>query len=190
MGLVTGEASPYYIFHPHAAKRVSREVPQAKLIASLRNPIDRAYSHYVFELTRGSEDLSFEEAIGKEEERLRNEREKMLQNEDYQSFSHRHHSYLSRGIYVNQLKVWMSLFPKHQILILRSEDLCADPPKTLKQVLDFLRLPNWELSEYRIYNTRNYPKMDKAVRKHLINYFRPHNQRLYEYLGRTFDWDK
>ena len=64
------------------------------------------------------ETLSFEDAIQSEEERLCGEREKMLDDENYYSFNHQYYSYLARGIYIDQLKVWMSLFPKEQILIL------------------------------------------------------------------------
>jgi hypothetical protein len=96
---VTGEASPYYLFHPHAPKRVASAIPKVKIIVLLRNPIDRAYSHYHHALKQGNETLSFEDAIGKEEERLYKEMEKMLKDENYYSFNHQKYSYLSRGIY-------------------------------------------------------------------------------------------
>lgn len=189
--IVTGEASPYYIFHPHAPKRILETVPRAKLIALLRNPVDRAYSHYRHEVKLGVETLSFKDAIEKEEERLRGEMEKMLEDENYYSFNHQHYSYLSRGIYVDQLKTWMNLFPKEQILILKSEDFFNDPPAIFKQVLEFLNLPSWELKEYRKYNVGWLAeKMDATIRKRLIDYFEPHNQRLHEYLGVNFGWEK
>src|SRR5205814_1065061 len=71
--------------------------------------------------------LPFEKAIKCEEERLAGEREKLLANEHYVSYNHRHYAYLSRGIYVEQLQQWMSYFPKEQFLILKSEDLYRDP---------------------------------------------------------------
>ena len=73
-GFVTGEASPYYLFHPHAPKRVAGLMPQMKLIVMLRNPVDRAYSHYHHEVAGGHEKLAtFEEAIACEDERLAGE---------------------------------------------------------------------------------------------------------------------
>ena len=188
--IITGEASPYYICHPLAPKRISEIIPRVKLIALLRNPVDRAYSHYHHEVKNGNETLSFEEAIKREEERLRGERDRMLRDEDYYSFNHQHYSYLSRGIYVDQLKVWMSIFPKEQVLILESKDFFADPPTILKRVFEFLNLPSWELKEYRKYNIANYSKIDTTMRKCLIDYFEPHNQRLYEYLGVNLGWDR
>ena len=70
---ICGDDSPYYIFHPLVPARVREDVPGAKLIALLRNPVDRAYSHYHHELRRGREDLSFEKALDREEERLEGE---------------------------------------------------------------------------------------------------------------------
>ena len=83
---VTGEATTYYIFHPHAPRRILATVPKMKLIALLRNPVDRAYAQYHQKIRRGYEPLSFEDAIDAEPERLRGEKEKMLANETYNSF--------------------------------------------------------------------------------------------------------
>lgn len=186
--IVTGEASPYYMCHPLAPKRILDEIPQVKLIAILRNPIDRAYSHYQHSIKRKTETLSFEEAIEKEEERTQGEVDKILKDENYNSFHHRAHSYLARGIYVDQLKVWSSLFPKEQILIIKSEDLYTDPSPTFKRVLNFLDLPAWEPKEYKEYNAGYYSKIELSTREKLINYFEPYNQRLYKYLGTDFGW--
>jgi len=188
---ITGEASPYYFFHPHAPRRIFETVPSVKLILLLRNPVDRAYSHYHHLVRGGTETLSsFEEAIEKEEQRLYGEVEKMLADENYSSFNHRYYSYLARGIYIDQLKVWMDYCTRGQILVLKSEDFYNDTPTVFKRVLEFLNLPSQELEEYKIYNSANNPKMETATRKRLIDYFEPHNQRLYEYLGIDFDWDK
>ena len=191
---VTGEASPSYLFHPHAPKRIAKALPHTKLIVLLRNPIDRAYSQYYHSLELGYESLPFEEAIEGEEERTAREREKILKDESYESYAYKHLSYLTRGIYVDQLRVWMDLFPREQFLILKSEDFYADPGATLKRVLDFLNLPEMETQvrakEYKQYNNTTYSKMDPALRKRLVEYFEPHNARLYEFLGVDFGWDK
>ncbi|MBA3426416.1 MAG: sulfotransferase [Rubrobacter sp.] len=96
--VITGEASPYYIYHPLAARRAAQVVPHARLIVLLRNPVDRAYSDYQNRLREGNEFLGFEEAIEAEEERIKGEKEKMLADEGYSSASHRRHSYLARGV--------------------------------------------------------------------------------------------
>jgi hypothetical protein len=187
--VITGESSPYYMFHPHTARRAAEVVPQARLIALLRDPVERAYSDYQHKVRQETETLSFEEAIEAEEERLRGEKEKMLADEHYRSLNHRRHSYLSRGIYVDQLIEWHRHFDPAQLLILRSEDLFARPQETVKSVLKFLRLPERDLELTAGRNTGGYKEsMAPAIRRQLQEYFEPHNQRLYDYLGRDFRW--
>lgn len=190
---ITGESSPYYLFHPHVPKRVVKSVPHAKLIVLLRNPVDRAYSQYSHEVDGGRETLStFEEAIDHEEERVKNEREKLFRDEYYVSEHHRHHSYLAKGIYVDQLLNWMNYFPREQFLILRSEDFYANPAEKLRQTLDFLNVPQTTLTsteqEFKQYNNKTFTKMNPDTRKRLVAYFKPHNERLYDFLGVDFGW--
>ena len=189
---ITGEASPYYLFHPHAAKRASMVVPDAKLIVLLRNPVDRAYSHYQHQVKRvtgeARETLTFEEAIEAEERILPAEVSKMLQDEYYKSPSHRTRSYLSRGRYMDQLLIWSSFFPSRRMLVLKSEDLFEDTRNALERVLDFLAIPHWASETYSIPNKREYTGLDSFVRQRLDEYYKPHNQRLYEYLGVDLGW--
>ncbi len=186
--LVSGEATPYYIFHPLVPDRVYKLFPNVKLIVLLRNPVDRAWSHYHHEVRRGFEQLSFEEAIAIEVDRLHGEIDKMLADETYHSFNHQHYSYLSRGIYVDQLKIWMGIFPRKQFLILKSEDFYANPATSIAQVLGFLGLPAVEIEDYERHNSGSYDEMPDALSQKLADYFRPHNQRLSEYLNRDFTW--
>jgi hypothetical protein len=189
-GFVTGEATAAYIFYPHAAKKILETVPHARLIVLLRNPIDRAYSHYQHESSLRFEHLSFEEAIKREPERLDGEREKILADENYDSYPYRHYSYLSRGVYVDQLESWTKLFSKEQILILRSEDFFADPATVFHQVVRFLDLPPVDLADYKPYNAREYTTMDAPTRRWLSRFFEPHNRRLYDFLGRNLHWEQ
>lgn len=187
--LITGEASPYYIFNPLAPQRVAKVLAKVKIIALLRNPIDRAYSHYWHMIKLGHETLSFENAIERESERLWNEQERLLKDKLYYSAIHRRYSYLARGIYVDQLQAWECFFPRAQIMILCSEEFYADPAASLRQVCEFLDVPHWEHDKYRKYNQSHYPQMASDTRKHLSDYFKPHNERLYDYLGMCFDWE-
>jgi len=190
---ITGEASPYYLFHPHAPRRSSAVVPDAKLVVLLRNPVDRAYSHYQHQVKRvikgqAPETLPFEEAIEVEERILPGEVSKMLQNEYYASSTHRARSYLSRGIYIDQLLVWSRFFPRKRMLIAKSEDLFSDTTNVLERVLDFLEIPNWAPETYSIPNKREYTGVSPLIRQRLDEYYKPHNQRLYEYLGEDLGW--
>jgi hypothetical protein len=188
--VVTGEGSPYYLAHPHAPHRIAEALPHVKLIALLRDPVARAYSHYHHEVARGFEDLSFEEAIDQEPRRLAGELEKMRVDPAYNSFSYQHHTYLTRGRYAEHLEVWYSLFPKEQMLVLRSEDLWADPDGTYRKVLDFLGVPPISLRAYGRFNPRQYAEMAEATRQRLVEYFAEPNRDLYELLGVDFGWSR
>lgn len=188
-GFVSGEATPYYLFHPHAPRRVFEAIPEVRLIVLLRNPVDRAYSHYHHEVRAGVESLSFEDAIERELEELPLETEKMLKDEHYHSFCHQNYSYLARGIYVEQLESWGRFFNTQQMLIIQSEGFDQDPPSALRQVIEFLHLPAWELKEYTKYHQANYAPMDPATRRRLADLYQDHNHRLYEFLGRDFGWE-
>lgn len=190
---LTGEASPYYLFHPHAPARVAAMLPDVKLIVMLRNPVDRAYSHYYHEVEGKHERLTtFEEAIDCEEQRLADEQEKMQANELYQSYNHRHFSYLARGIYVDQLQNWLNYLPREQLLLLKSEDFYANAQEVFNRTLAFLGLPAivpQATQEFKQYNTTRAPSMLAATRRRLVEHFKPHNARLYDFTGINFGWD-
>lgn len=187
--LISGEASGYYLVHPHALRRISKLIPHVKLIVLLRNPVDRAWAHYHQSINKG-ETLPFEEAIRTEEARLSGERGKMLADDTYVSRKYRRYSYLTRGIYVDQLKEVMSVFPEQQVLILKSEDLLFDnPAEVLRRTVAFLELPMWEPSRYTTYGRDYYPPMKARTRTWLVDFFNDYNRRLYEYLGVNFGWD-
>lgn len=188
--LVVGEASPDYLFHPHAPIRVARALPSVKLIVLLRNPVERAYSHYWHQARRGHEPLSFDEAVAREPERLDGELERILSDPRYVSYERHHHSYVTRGNYADQLRAWMDLFPPDRFLIERSEDFFAEPPKVFARVLEFLGLHAWELTEYETFNAFASGAMAPDIRSALVDHFRPHNERLYEMLGRDFGWER
>jgi sulfotransferase family protein len=187
--LMVGEASPDYLFHPLAAARVAHDLPQARLIVLLRNPIDRAFSHYWHQFKRGQETLTFAAAIDGETDRLAGEVDKILADPSYVSYERHHHSYLARGIYVDQLAAWMELIPRDRFLIERSEDLFQDPRAVFRRVLEFLGLPDHDLTEYETFNAFSSGEMEPALRAKLVEYFRPHNQRLEAMLGRALGWD-
>ncbi|MEM4245615.1 MAG: sulfotransferase [Candidatus Nanoarchaeia archaeon] len=181
---LTGEDTPFYFWNPLAAERIKKLLPDVKLIALLRNPIDRAYSNYHTAVRIGAEKASFEEQIQKE---------LALQNEDNkENFARfiRQPSYLAKSIYADQLEIWFKLFNHSQILIITTEDLEKNPTKTLNQVFQFLNLPSYEIKKPEHRKAANYEKMNANTRKLLIDYFKPHNERLYAMIGKRFDWDK
>lgn len=189
--LITGEATTEYICYPNSAKRVAQAMPNLKLITLLRNPVDRAYSHYHHTKRMGMESLSFEEAITKEDERVSRYKKKILEDKNYYHINYHYYTYLSRGIYADQIKDWPQLFNQEQILVLKSEDFFNRPSKTFKQVLEFLELPSWEPKQYKQLNSNSYQNMiDSQTREKLVDYYKPHNERLYQLLDMNFGWDK
>ena len=186
--VLTGEASPYYLFHPRAAERIAKVVPQVKLIALLRNPVDRALSHYHHEARGRRETLSLEQAIRLEPERLSGETEKILRWPVYRSLAHQRHSYCARGVYVDQLKAYDRHFDRDQMLILKSEDYYDRTQDVYDRVLAFLGLAPFTLPDLQPRNAGAYKKQNAALEAALYDYFEPHNQRLYDYLGEDFGW--
>jgi hypothetical protein len=186
---ITGEASPYYLFHPHAAERVARILPKARIIVMLRNPVDRALSHYCHQVRKGREPLTFEAAIAVESERLRGEYERMLRDETYYSYACWAYSYLARGLYADQLSAWFKVFPKKQFLFIKSEDFFSNPCASFKQTLRFLELPEIGLREYNKKNAGTYTSMSMETRQKLSQYFEPHNKRLYDLLHTDLAWE-
>lgn len=187
---ISGDATPYYLNHPLAAKRVHELIPNVKIIVMLRNPIDRAYSQYFLEYNGGNEQLSFEDAIKREDEIVENEYEKMEKNPEYFSEKYNVYSYLDTGKYEKHLKKWLDFFPKKQFLFIQSEEFYNSTHKIFSDVLDFLNLSKFQLDQYKIFRAEKYPKMDATVRTRLINYFKPHNENLYKLIGKNFHWDE
>jgi len=183
------EASPYYLFHPLAARRAAATAARAKLLALLRDPVERAYSHYEHMRQRGLEPLSFEDAVAAEPERLAGEVERMQADPTYRSRAHRIWSYVSRGRYAPQLTEWLAHFPRSQLLVLRSEDLFADAGAVYAQVLEFLGLRPLALPAYPAYTRRQAgPPLRDDTRAALRQTFRPDVERLTGVVGAPMGW--
>jgi len=185
---LTGEASPNYIFHPLGLERIASALPGIKVIAILRNPVKRAFSHYHHMREQGKETLSFEQAIEAEEGRLHGEAGRIAADNRHPSDEYFNHSYLARGRYIEQVPRLYELFPRENILILQSEEFYARTADMYHQVLDFIGLPKVDLPGYRVANQGKYAPMQAGTRQQLVDYFAPYNQQLYQYLQRDFGW--
>lgn len=180
------EASPLYIFNPLVPGRMFNLLPQARIIAILRNPTDRAISHYFHEKQRGYESLPIMEALLEEERRL----ESAIRLKDYKNYSFIHHSYKSRGHYSEQLERYLKFFPRQQVLILNSEEFFHDQHNILRQVTDFTGVD----SDFKVKDShprnvaKNKEQVSAEVYQYLNNHFKPHNEALYELLGKDFGW--
>jgi sulfotransferase family protein len=183
-----GEASPSYLFHPLAPERVRAAIPQVRLVTILRNPVDRAHSHYQHEVALGREPLSFEHALEAEEGRLAGEVERLTADPAYFSHAWWNHTYASRGLYAEQLERWLGVFPREQLLVLLTDELASDPAGTYRLVLDFLGVGPHELGAYPRIFERDYEPMQPATRERLTAFFAEPNRRLAELLGRELPW--
>ncbi|BAZ92982.1 sulfotransferase [Thiohalobacter thiocyanaticus] len=180
------EASPLYLFNPNAPKRIYELLPDVKIIVMLRNPIERAVSHYFHEKRRNREPLTLYEAIVTEEQRLR----PYVDAGDYKNPIYIQHSYKSRGLYLEQLKRYLDYFPLKNILILSSEDFFREPEKCMKQVFEFVSVdPNYRLGHLKRMNVgSNRSAIEPEVYEYLKDYFSQPNADLYEFLSMDYGW--
>jgi len=195
--LVTGESSPSYLAAPEVPARVHDLLPEVKLIIVLRHPVDRAYSHYYYRKNAGRESESFETVVEKDLQFLGEGWTPLIGDENGKDgrtpreLRRMRLSYLSRGFYAEQLEMWMKVFPRERFLILNAKALSAEPSTTLRRTHEFLGAEPYDLEEYPRYNRGSYnTKMSPALRTKLVDFFAPHNQRLYDLVGEDFGWDQ
>ena len=158
---MVGEATPIYMYWRPAPERIKRYSPLTKMIFILRNPIDRAYSHYRLQKIMRNENLPFSLALRLE--RIRRLREFPGQTRQY--------SYIDRGYYARQIKRLLQHFSLSQMLFIKSEDLKEHHENTLHRVFDFLGVSRISYIEPAIINDNQYPPMSKSDRMYLLKKF-------------------
>jgi hypothetical protein len=125
-GAILGEASPLYLFEPRAPERIRHHLPEARLVAVLRDPVEQAFSHFLYAKAMGIEPLdSFTEALHREEERLAQGWQPLF---GYSRFPR----------YGEQIARYLALFPRERMLIRTYEDFQASPQAVLADVLAFV----------------------------------------------------
>ncbi len=183
-----GEASPYYIWDPRVARRAYEVNPDLKAVMLVRNPVERAFSHWQERVHNGVEPLSFEQALAAEDARTDGELERMLDDPSYYSEAHDWYTYRSRGTYLPQLENWTSVFPADQLMVICSEDMYADVQGTFDRVSAFLGLPAVQLPTTKTFNASRRLPMPEGARRELTDFFAPHDRALSEHLGRPLAW--
>jgi hypothetical protein len=173
---ITGEASPGYLAHPLAPTRMRAHIDETKLIAVLRNPADRAFSHYQHRRRLGRDPRTFEQAIADEEagrivDGLRSD-------------------ILEFGRYAEQLAAWFEVYPRERFLVLGAEEFWSAPEDAYGRTLAFLGLDQDRRNDYPNVNPAPpHDAMDRETRARLVEIFRGPNQRLRELIGADFGWD-
>jgi len=186
---VSGEASPYYSWDPRIAARAYAVAPEIKAIMLLRNPVDRAWSHYQERTQNGVEPLDFVAALAAEPARLEGELERMAADSSFHSDAHDWYAYRSRGDYLPQILNWTAVFPRDQLLVVRSEDMYADVQGFFNTVCEFLELPSHRLPKNKTFNaSRAGNTIPPEAAEDLREYFAPKVRALETYLEQPMGW--
>ena len=188
--VVAGEASPYYLYHPLAPARARRVAPDALVIVSLRDPVERAFSHFKERRSNGTEPLTFVEAIAAEPERIAGEEQRIIRDDGYVSFAHRHMSYVDQGRYAPMLERWFDAFGEDRVLVEISEEMYADPQAAVDRVTERLGLPTRTLEHPEPYNSEPDGGFDDATRARLTEQLAPDIAAVERLLGRSIPWAK
>lgn len=182
---VTGEATPFYLFHPAVPERMHTAVPDVRLIAVLRDPVARAISGYHHAVRVGDERRPIEEALDP------SAAETLPPVSDAAWYDAprcpaRLHGYLARGRYAEQLERWFAVFGRDRVLVLESDALRGGrvPP----EVLALLGLPDAGAPAVADRNVGAYVAPVSGIEARLAEYFRPYNARLFSLLGIELPW--
>lgn len=190
--LLTFDASPSYLYFPPIPALIKKDLPQIKMIVLLRNPVSRAYSGWRMY-------HSFEDNI----------HQKLKDITDYRSFSQAikeelnpelntakyPYDYINRGKYLEQLENYYQYFQKENILILDFEMLKNNLDLLLNKICSFLEIKHFSMEQLSIfkekkYNVGKHKKCfeDEETLEFLKDYFKPFNQKLYDFLGINYNW--
>lgn len=187
---ITGEAGTgYWMNYP--GEIIKSYFPQIKLIIMMRNPVERAISHYKSAVKVGREKRSLEEVIDSHLAALSDLEQVFIDNK-VQNWKQVRPGYFLRGLYIYFIRKWLSLFPRQNLLFLKSEDLFDSPDATMLKIMNFLNLSEYSLLEYENYNASSQNSLNQishVQRQAISDFFKPHNQRLEEYLGISFNWE-
>lgn len=183
---ITGDGSPGYIVNPGVEQKVFDYFPNVKLIVIVRHPVNRSISHYHHRVRTGFENRSIEEVFNSELSLLENLDSPELVCKEAIASSN---SYLKASLYICHLERWMNLFPKENFLILSNEDLNNNPNLVMEQTFEFLGLTNYQIDQYHRFKQGAYKPIAQEIHQRLLKFFNPHNQRLEQFLQRSFDWE-
>lgn len=189
-GVSAGEATPNYLAHPLVAQRAHDMVPRARLIALLRDPVERTFSSWKLNKRLGWETRSFSEAVEEEAgEGLEMDRPPSLPAAVPSAKPGAlRWSYVLKSQYAGHLQRWLDVYPREQILVVQSEHLFESPEPNLKVICDFLEIDSSALDPFPRVNTTPSGDIDATTRRRLADLLRDSNQQLEELTGTRFDW--
>lgn len=186
--VVAGEATPYYLYHPLAPQRVATDLPDARIIVVLRDPVERAFSHWKERRANDGDPLEFAAALAAETGRLDGEEARIVAVPGTVSVAHRHWSYVDQGRYAPMLERWFAAVGRERVLVEVSEDMYADPQATLDRVVAHLGIAPYRLVDPAVHNAEPSRGLDPEVRSDLAELLAPDIRATEELLGRDLPW--
>jgi len=150
-----GESSPVYLYYPESAARIRRHIPEAKLIAVLRQPAAAAYSRFLMLRRNGVERLSFVEALAAEDRRVA------------EGWAHRWH-YIRRGFYAKQLRPYFDLFPREQIRVYLYDEFVGNPVGFVQDIFRFLNVDDSFVPDMSVRHNESKVPRSRAVQTYLL----------------------
>lgn len=187
---IVGEASPFYMAHPLAAGRIHQHCPDTRIIVLLRNPADRAISHYHQEFRRHHDPMTLQQALDAETTRTANDWRALAEGKLLTHSAAQRFSYRQRGHYAEQLRPFLERFPRNQFFIDSSERFFYQPQQLLPDLYRFLGVdPDFHPSDLWPRKPGHYGDADEKIRQDLLDYYRPMNEALFDLIGQRFDWN-
>jgi hypothetical protein len=184
---ITGEATVDNFAAPGVPERVKQHLPGVKILAVLRDPVERALSHYYHDRRFGNENRSLEEAIERELHLL--ERPTHSFEENVREYLKSRRQYVYLGLYARHLERWFRVLPQKDIMVVISEELHASPEREMRGIFRHLGLKHITTGEYARMLPGTYDEQPKdRVRVRLSEFYAKYNIRLFELLGRRLNW--
>lgn len=189
-GIISGEATPDYFFDSAVPERIHNLFPDIKLILILRDPVERAISHFNYNKDRGIEHLSLSEAIKEEEIRIdKNGHLPVELDSGFTSSYKREYSYIQRGKYINQLNQWLKYFNQNQFFICSTESLKSNPDILLKKIFAFLDIKNHSIETTLKSNvSKSSFSLSEEDSNQIKEIFKPFNEQLFKQIDERFNW--
>jgi hypothetical protein len=147
-----GEAAQRNLFLPYVPKRIAETLPDAKLIVMVRNPVERAFSHYCYDYQRGAYEMSFEEAIKKDLNRLDvgpffNKPDEYAHAIDKHMRISEYPTVLDSSYYYEQIERYLQFYNRERMLIILFEDFISNTQESIDEVLNFLEVPSMPIED-------------------------------------------
>jgi hypothetical protein len=170
-----------------APSRMKKEFPNSKIILLLRNPTERAYSHYKMAVNLGFEKLSFSDALKMENERLAYSAKNYIKDTNH-DYVFQKLGYRVKGVYINFLQNWLKEYSFEDIKIIQSETYFEKPKEIFNEIINHLDLEHFTPNQFNIFKQNSASNISEELKIELDKFYKPYNEKLYKLIGKEFDW--